>query len=294
MSDNTEYTVDTTPRDPQVDGKRPCLIMVRGDFIGQVYELVKDVTWLGRSDAADLVISDTSISRKHAMVVLRADGFYLSDLESTNGTQLNRKDVTTACLLQEGDKVAVGNVVFKFSYQDEDDTLYHKMLRNMAVKDGLTRIYNKRFFDEAVVKEFDYNRRNKTGLSLVMFDIDNFKQVNDTWGHPAGDSILRQLAELIEHEARGYDVFARVGGEEFVFLMRSASRDSAPALAERIRRVTADEIFKYESLELRITVSLGVSHCSGGDEFASAEAFIAAADEKLYQAKGAGRNRVAY
>ena len=294
MSDNTEYTVDTTPEDPQVHGKRPCLIMVRGDFIGQVYELIKDVTRLGRSDGVDLVVADTSISRKHAMIVQRTDGFYLSDLDSTNGTHLNRENITTACLLHEGDKIALGNVVFKFSYQDEDDTLYHKMLRNMAVKDGLTRIYNKRFFDEAVVKEFDYNRRNKAGMALVMFDIDNFKQVNDTWGHLAGDAILKQLAALIEDEARGYDVFARIGGEEFVFLMRSASREAAAALAERVRHVIADHTFKYEDLALRVTVSLGVSYWLGGDEFTSAEAFVADADQKLYQAKGAGRNQVVF
>lgn len=292
MSDNTEYTIEIKPIDLPVDGKKPCLIMLRGDFIGQVYELTMEVTRIGRSDGVDIMISDVSISRKHAMIVRRTDGFYLSDLRSTNGTQLNRVNVTTASLLQEGDKVVVGNVVFKFSYQDEDDTSFHKMLRNMAVKDGLTRIYNKRFFDDAMVKEFDYNRRNKSGLALVMFDIDNFKQVNDTQGHPAGDAILKQLAELIENEARGYDVSARVGGEEFVFLMRSASKEAAVALAERVRQVVADHTFKYEDLALRVTVSLGVSYWSGDDVFAKPEEFVAAADQKLYQAKDAGRNRV--
>jgi diguanylate cyclase (GGDEF)-like protein len=292
MSDSTEYTIEIGPVDLQADGKKPCLIMIRGDFIGQVYELIKDVTWLGRSDGVDLVISDPSISRKHAMIVLNADGFYLSDLGSTNGTQLNRKKVTTTSILREGDKIVVGNVVFKFCYQDEDDTLYHKVLRNMAVKDGLTRIYNKRFFDEAMVKEFDYNRRNQSGLALVMFDIDDFKQVNDSRGHPAGDAILKQLAELIENKARGYDVFARVGGEEFVFLMRSASKEAAAALAERVRQVVADHTFKYEDLGLRITISVGVCYWSGNDAYANPEEFVAAVDQKLYEAKDAGRNRV--
>ena len=115
--------------------------------------------------------------------------------------------------LAEGDKVAIGHIVFKFTYQDEDDTEYHAMLRNMAIKDGLTRIYNKRYFSEVLEKECEYNRRNQVGLCVILFDIDHFKQINDTWGHPAGDCILKNLAQLIDSKARDYDVFARYGGE---------------------------------------------------------------------------------
>lgn len=201
MSDNTEYTEAAPAPDDGRSEKRPCLIMIRGDFIGQVYELKNDVTIMGRSDEADLVVSDISISRRHAMIVYRVNGFYLSDLGSTNGSFLNKDTVTSATLVSEGDKVTLGNVVFKFTYQDEDDTQYHIMLRNMAVKDGLTRIYNKRYFNEALAKEFDYNRRNKVGLALIIFDIDHFKAVNDTWGHPAGDFILKNMAQMIEHDA---------------------------------------------------------------------------------------------
>lgn len=118
--------------------------MIRGDFIGQVDELNDETTLIGRSDDVDLTISDTSISRKHAQVVRRPDGFFLSDLGSTNGSFVNKEPVSDASQLSEGDKVAIGHVVFKFTFQDDDDTEYHLMLRNMAIKDGLTRIYNKR------------------------------------------------------------------------------------------------------------------------------------------------------
>lgn len=264
--------------------------MIKGDFIGQVYELTNDVTMIGRSDDVDLVVSDVSISRRHAMIVNRVEGFHVSDLGSTNGTFLNRDPVRSPRRLVEGDKLTLGSVTFKFSYQDEDDTQYHMMLRNMAIKDGLTRIYNRRYFMEAIEKEFDYNIRNHVGLGLILFDIDHFKEVNDTYGHPAGDFILKHLAQLIENEARGYDLFARYGGEEFVFMMRGGTAEAAMALAERVRRSIESHTFHYDDVDLKVTASLGVSFWAGEDAITSADELIDAADRQLYEAKHTGRN----
>jgi len=295
MSDNTEYKLkqNSAPEDTS-HIKRPCLVMIKGDFIGEVYELGSDVTILGRSDEVDLPISDASISRRHAMIVNRVDGFFISDLGSTNGTFVNKELVGSARKLAEGDKITTGTITFKFTYQDDDDTEYHKLLRNMAVKDGLTRIYNKRYFMESLGKEFEFHRRKQGGLSIIMFDIDFFKQVNDTYGHPAGDAVLRDLAQLVEREARGYDLFARYGGEEFVLLMRDTSLEAAVGLAERIRVAAEQHAFSYEDTELKITVSLGVYHWDGREEVTQAEALVDAADKQLYRAKKSGRNRVCY
>ena len=292
MPDNTQYRTNTEAgaTEQKQEAKRPCLIMIKGDFIGQVYELSNDVTMLGRSDDVDLVVSDISISRRHAMIVKRVDGFYVSDLGSTNGTYVHGDPVVAPRKLDEGDKLTLGMVTFKFSFQDEDDTEYHLMLRNMAIKDGLTRVYNKRYFMEALAKEFDYNRRNHAGLSLVLFDIDHFKQVNDTYGHPAGDFILKHMAQLIEQEARGYDVFARYGGEEFVFMMRGSTHDAALALAERVRRVVEEQTFTYDDIVLNVTISLGVCHWSGDNSVTSIEELIEIVDKQLYAAKRSGRN----
>ena len=292
MSDSTEYREGpAVPEEEESGVKRPCLIMIKGDFIGQVYELENDVTMIGRSDDAELVVSDISMSRKHAMIVDRADGFYVSDLGSTNGCWVNRDEVKEPTKLEEGDKVTLGNVVFKFSYQDEDDTQYHLTLRNMAIMDGLTCIYNKRYFTETLEKEFDYSRRNSTGLAIILLDIDHFKPVNDTWGHAAGDFILKNLAQLIETDARGYDVFARYGGEEFVFLLRGAPLEAAIALAERVRCKVQEHTFNYDE-DLKVTISLGVSWWSGDGTYSKAEELIAASDRRLYEAKNAGRNCV--
>jgi len=292
MSDNTEYTPGAGPaleRDP--GDKRPCLVMINGDFIGQVFELKDDVTMIGRSDEVDLTVSDTSLSRRHAMVVNRAGGLFVSDLGSTNGSFLNSEVISDPVVLNEGDKITLGNIVFKFTYQDEHDAEYHSMLRNMAVRDGLTRLYNKQYFSETLQNECEYNRRNHIGLSLIIFDIDHFKQINDTWGHPAGDFILKNLASLIDNEAREYDVFARYGGEEFAFLLRGGSLEGAITFAERVRHEIEDHAFVYDELDLKITVSLGVSHWNG-DTPMQADELVEAADRRLYEAKEGGRNCV--
>ena len=293
MSDSTEYIEGpAVPEEENSCVKQPCLIMIKGDFIGQVYNLKNEVTMIGRSDDVELVVSDISMSRKHAMIVRRTDGYYVSDLGSTNGCWVNRDEIKEPTKLREGDKVTLGNVVFKFSYQDEDDTQYHMLLRNMAIKDGLTRVYNKRYFSETLEKEFDFNRRNSVGLALILLDIDHFKQVNDTWGHPAGDFVLRDLAQLVEKDARGYDVFARYGGEEFIFLLRGASLEAAIALAERVRGEVEEHIFTYDGTDLKVTISLGVSWWSGDTTYNNAEELVEATDRRLYEAKNDGRNCV--
>jgi len=295
MSDNTEYTSQENNDSDHTDrDKRPCLIMIRGDFIGQVHELNGDVTTLGRSDDIDVVISHPSISRRHALILKRTDGFQITDLNSTNGTFVNKYRVEQPVKLNEGDKLTLGEVTFKFSYQDEDDTQYHMMLRNMAVKDGLTRIYNKRFFDEALEKEYDYNLRNRSGLSIVFFDIDHFKEVNDTFGHPAGDLVLKNLAALIEKEARGYDVFARYGGDEFVFLMRGASLDAAVVLAERVRKAVEEYKLEYDGQTVNVTISVGVTHWNGDDSIANGTELLKLVDAEMYKAKHGGKNQTRY
>lgn len=297
MPDNTEYRLRAGEVDDGSDSahiKRPCLVMIKGDFIGEVYELDADVTMMGRSDEVDLTVSDVSISRRHAMVVKRVEGFFVSDLGSTNGTFVNKELVNSARRLSEGDKLTLGSVTFKFTFQDEDDTEYHQLLRNMAIKDGLTRIYNKRYFLESLEKEYEFNSRNGAGLSIVMFDIDHFKLINDTHGHPAGDAILKELTRLVETEARGYDLFARYGGEEFVFLMRGAPLEAAVGFAERVRNSVENHKFVYEGVEIKVTTSLGVSYWDGGDDVTCSEQIIKNVDEQLYKAKHGGRNRTCF
>lgn len=295
MSDVTQFRTVVSHR-PRSEGedKRACLIMIKGDFIGQIHELEGESTTIGRSDDCELVLSDTRISRQHARLEFRADGFYIEDLGSTNGCWLNNERVTEPMKLYEGDKIRLDQIVFKFSYQDDDDAAYHKMMRNMAVKDDLTRIFNKRYFSESLENEFSYMKRNGSSLVLILFDIDHFKRVNDTLGHPAGDNVLKQLASLLVHGIRGYDVFARYGGEEFAFLIKGSTLDDSLVLAQRVRKMVEKHDFVYDGEVIHITVSIGVACVTAESDIEQPADLLSLADRCLYNAKESGRNRVCH
>lgn len=165
-----------------------------------------------------------------------------------------------------------------------------KELRRLATTDGLTRLYNHRHFHEILKLEYERASRYETQLSLVMMDIDYFKNINDTHGHPVGDLILKELARRLKSYVRRIDTLARYGGEEFAILLPQTSLDSARTLAERIRAETEKRPFETEKGELFITVSLGV--CDTGSEDVKNHAdIVSKADEALYRAKREGRNR---
>lgn len=294
MSDNTVFRFRSGNDQRDLSNKEACLIMIEGDFLGEVFDLNKDVVVVGRTDDADIVLSDVGVSRRHAMITQQAAGYYAADLGSTNGTLVNNEKISEPRKLIDGDKIRVSDTIFKFSYQDADDTEYLRQLRELAVKDGLTRIYNHRYFMETIKKEFGYSSRTHSHLSLIIFDIDHFKDFNDNYGHPTGDAILKTLARLIESEARDYDVFARYGGEEFAFLLRGSDLTPAIVLAERIRKKIADQVFEYDGHTFRVTVSLGVATYDGNTNLKDEIALITAADNYLYEAKRSGRNRTCY
>src|SRR6185436_17210341 len=124
-------------------------------------------------------------------------------------------------VLRDGDKVQIGSTaVLKFSYQDQLEEALQKNLYESATRDGLTRLYNKKFFQEALAKEFAYSSRHHVPMAVVMIDVDHFKKINDTYGHPCGDMVLSKLAQVLLGQVRAEDVVARVGGEEFSLILR--------------------------------------------------------------------------
>ena len=163
-------------------------------------------------------------------------------------------------------------------------------LRDMAVRDGLTRCFNHNYFKARLEQELARSRRYGLGLALGMLDVDFFKRVNDTHGHPAGDAVLMNLANLVSASVRSTDVVARYGGEEFGLLLVSAGLDEASIIAERMRERVAQHAFLGPAeLRLQVTVSIGLTEIAPGDGLKS---LLDRADEALYAAKGAGRNRV--
>jgi diguanylate cyclase (GGDEF)-like protein len=273
------------------DRDRAYLIVLAGSAVGEMYKITKDETTIGRGSQADIQVIDEGISRRHASIRLDGDRVSVSDLGSTNGTFLNGDKVTTH-ELHDGDKIQVGSTtILKFTFHDSLDENFQRQMYESALRDGLTKAFNKKYFLERLESEFAYALRHKTPLSLVMFDIDHFKAINDTHGHLTGDHALVMLSNLIIQTIRKEDVFARYGGEEFAVICRGVDLDGAHQFGERIRAKVEALRIEFGGAQVKMTISVGVSAVAdvGMREM---QELIGIADDALYQAKRQGRNRV--
>lgn len=167
---------------------------------------------------------------------------------------------------------------------------YERKLLEMNMKDGLTGVFNRRFIDGRLRDEFSRHKRYSRSMSLIMFDIDFFKKINDTYGHQCGDFVLTELSSRITDVIRNVDLLARYGGEEFCCLLPETCINSAVILAERFREVVSNDNFKFGDHSLKVTISLGVSEIR--ECIDSPDVLLKKADEALYKAKANGRNRV--
>jgi two-component system cell cycle response regulator len=270
--------------------QRPCLIIVSGGSgIGKMFRLDQELT-IGRSPTAALRIDQDGVSRLHARFIPTPEGGVdLLDLESRNGTFVNGEQITRRAL-KDGDKIQVGTAtILKVSYKDAQDEALQQNLYDSATRDALTGLANKRTFADTIAREFSFARRSRSALSLATFDIDRFKRINDTYGHPAGDFVLQKLAQIVSGCLRTEDLLARVGGEEFAIILRAATEAMAISCAERVRRTVEATAFVYEGARIPVTLSLGIVALSVE---ADVQELIVAADRRLYAAKEGGRNRV--
>ncbi len=271
--------------------RAPGLVVVEGNNLGMTFLVSKRTMSIGRHEQNDIHLHEDGVSRQHAQIELCGDVYKISDLKSTNGTFVNNEPVLKATELHDGDKIRLGEVVLRFSYQDQQDVEYQEKLRNMAMRDGLTKVFNRRYFMDALQRELSFALRQRQPLSCLIFDIDHFKELNDTYGHAAGDTVLKSLADRVSHEIRGYDVLARYGGEEFVVLLRGVVLDHAVLFAERVRKVVEALEVEFEGKALKVTISIGIAALDS-DHPMMAEELVKRADGFLYEAKKAGRNRV--
>jgi diguanylate cyclase (GGDEF)-like protein len=164
-------------------------------------------------------------------------------------------------------------------------------IKDMAIYDTLTNVHNRRYFDERIGAETQKSFLSGTPLSLVMVDIDYFKNVNDTYGHTEGDKVLCKIASLLKNSVRKDDTVARYGGEEFVLILPGAKLEVTSMIAERIRRLVETTLFEVGQTQIHLTISLGISNLPS-HRARSEEELIKMADHALYNAKGGGRNRV--
>ncbi|MBI2377949.1 MAG: diguanylate cyclase [Deltaproteobacteria bacterium] len=274
--------------DPQK--RTGAFIVMSGRSLGKSFTLDAEETLIGRAPECVIQLDDDGVSRRHAKVVKTEDKWVLMDVGSTNGCYHNGERIQVVTLY-DGAKVQIGmNTLLRFELQDPMDRRFQQSLYESKTRDALTEAYNKGFFAEAIEKEIAFALRHKQTLSLIMFDIDFFKKVNDTYGHIAGDHVLKSVARSVHGVIRKEDIFARYGGEEFALLLRNTEPEKAFILAERVRRTIEQLEIVHAGRRIPVTVSLGLSSTLGEDRNTSRE-LIGAADELLYQAKGRGRNR---
>jgi two-component system cell cycle response regulator len=268
------------------------LTVLTGNSMGTMRVLTGDKSLLGRGDSVDLCVSDAGISRVHAAVHRVADGYEIEDLGSSNGTFLEHGRLSGRAPLRDGARIWLGNTLMRFALQDDVEQAASQRMYDLSVRDGLTGLYNRRHLDERVTSELAFAQRHATPLALLLVDIDHFKQINDRFGHQAGDAVLQRVAEVLAQSVRTEDVVARYGGEEFAVIGRGIDPVGAQAFGERLRTLVASMRLVYEGQSISVTVSIGVAHNHRGAPISKAAALLSAADQALYAAKRGGRNRV--
>lgn len=270
-------------------GATPFLILLAGDEAGKMLRVQEEVT-IGRSPKATMRLSGDGVSRLHARIYRNGDVTFIEDLGSTNGTLVNGTPLTSPAVLSDGDKIQIGpTFLLKFSLQDDVEQSFQQQLYEAALRDPLTKVYNRRALTDRLETELSHLTRHGGDLTVMLFDLDRFKGINDTFGHLAGDFVLRGFANIVIAMTRREDFFARYGGEEFVMLCRSTSLEHASLLGERIRATVERERFIFEGKHIPVTVSIGISSAWAR---ATTSEVIAVADAALYAAKNVGRNAV--
>jgi two-component system, cell cycle response regulator len=270
--------------------ERAYLVILAGPQMGEMVKLEPGAQiTVGREEGVQLLLNDDGVSRQHARLNMVGGQVLLTDLGSRNGTFVNGEKVVER-RLSDGDKIQIGvATTLKFTYTDDLEEEYQRRLVEAALRDPLTGVYNRRHFDERLAAEFAAARRHGTPLSLLVVDVDHFKQVNDTNGHLAGDALLKVVARALADGLRKEDILARYGGEEFVVIARGTDLAGGTQFAERLRERIEQAHCNWEGKQLRVTASIGLAQL--GAEM-TVQQLIDAADRGVYQAKRNGRNQV--
>jgi diguanylate cyclase (GGDEF)-like protein/PAS domain S-box-containing protein len=258
---------------------------------------VSEYAWLGRTDEQLWSRNPTRSDRIHDLEVMVGDQILESEeqIRGANGEIRSLRSFKFPCYDSAGNILLAGvavDVSEETAHKAELERYHRELeeannrLRKLAVTDELTGLRNRRAFEERLVMEFSMARRRKRELSVLLLDVDDFKKVNDRWGHAAGDEVLRRLAAILQTTVRLPDLPARYGGEEFVVLLPESGQESALGLARRVMERVASE--RWENAPLTISIGMAALNDSLTDGFQLVER----ADEALYAAKRAGKNRV--
>lgn len=289
MEDETIMSNDNTIQFDQMVVHPHLIVLYPQNQFAQI-PLERGTIVLGRRQDADIRFEDELVSRRHCALSFDGGSVTVEDLGSTNGTFVDGNFVHKQ-ILDSDNRLQIGKMVLKVAYKDPSEEAFSRELYEAATKDPLTGILNRQAFAERSAGELVYARRNDTFINIVMIDIDNFKQVNDTWGHQCGDLVLKEIARLLSDEKRDSDLLARYGGEEFLLLMNGITPEDAKKRAEKLRSTIERHIFSWMDTRIPVTISLGISSRKG-TEVSQITDLIAESDKLLYVAKGNGKNQV--
>lgn len=273
------------------DARTPVLSVVAGAQVGMTMLLNGSTLTVGRDVGCDISLVGSGISRNHCRIERRPGAtFIVTDLSSTNGIFINgcKRKVHE---LVDGDLIKLGPyTVLKYGIENTADVRTRIRQYEQSIHDDLTGLYNRRYFDSRFRHELAYAKRHGDPLSVVLFDLDRFKDINDDYGHAAGDFVIRRLSERLSGHLRSEDILARYGGEEFAIILRGQGEEQAFMTAERVRIFVEGLAFPLGEGQRSLTISLGTSTLRP-DGPSTADEIVAEADENLYKAKTEGRNR---
>jgi len=265
------------------------LTVLWGANMGMTFPLGETAV-VGRSSQADIQLWDHAVSRQHCRLEREGGTYILTDLGSLNGTYVNWQRVTRLPLADR-DRIQLGNSLLQFAYYDRLEEAFFFQVAAAALYDPLTGLHNRRFFLEHLQREMAFARRHSFPLHLLYLDLDNFKLINDRWGHLAGDQALIQVAQQLQDQVRREDLLARLGGDEFVLMVRGVPEAQILQLAKRLRQAIQSLPLQVGAEVIHLTCSIGVASLLSLSAETSVQSFLEAADQALYQAKVQGGSR---
>jgi diguanylate cyclase (GGDEF)-like protein len=298
MSDDNNATVVITDirkalasLEDEAKQKPACLLVAGGELNGSIFNLPIGETTVGRNPDCSVSLDFHGVSRRHFTINVDDSEVVLTDLGSANGTYLNNAKVESPVVLKKGDVIKIGAIAMKFLPKGDPERLTYDKLHEEANTDGLTKCYNKTYFNNNL--ELEVKKCKVTGkpLTLIIFDLDHFKKLNDNYGHDAGDYVLKEKARLIrENGIRQGDIFARYGGEEFCILLPNTNLKQGFEIAERLRKLVEKHEFIYDGKRLPVSASIGVADYRQGVN--NGTDLFKRADQSVYKSKEGGRNQV--
>lgn len=271
--------------------QQPMLVVMHGSLLGMTYAINDEALSIGRTANLDIPIDDDNVSRRHAEIFREGNCVKLRDLDSTNGTFVNSQRVKESVLC-DGDLILIGKVLFKFIRSSSIENRFFGQMFALATTDFLTGIFNRQHIMSRLEGEFARARRYLRPLSLLLYDIDHFKQINDTFGHLAGDQLLIESSRLVSKNVRQQDFFGRLGGDEFLVICPETELNNTVLMAQRLAQLIEKWSYSYQSRKLDFSISIGIAALS--DEMRTSTDLMVKADELMYRSKHRGRNHVSF